>query len=198
MRECVVVRKLLILRDPDPSAWCVYAMAACLKGCLQHCSGCLYGYLSQLYAPRKVNTPLSAAESRKAASSSDVVFDWGETTHLCVCWSPASAARMHALQCVATTQLGRRGAGDERAMRCLDKGARIKSRRYCLLSRKLLATGRYCKPSIFVTFDSAISFLNARFLLFLKPSKLCAFILIFSNPRPYSFVKLVTLWQTYL
>lgn len=58
-------------------------MAACLKGCLQHCSGCLYGYLSQLYAPRKVNTPLSAAESGKGASSPpDAFFEWGETTQL--------------------------------------------------------------------------------------------------------------------
>lgn len=99
VRECVVVVRYFSLCETDSSAWCVrvYAMAACLKGCLQHCSGCLYGYLSQLYAPRKVNTPLSSAESRKA-SSSDVVFDWGETMHLCVCcWIAGSGARAHAL-----------------------------------------------------------------------------------------------------
>ncbi|KAM7301959.1 hypothetical protein ISCGN_017476 [Ixodes scapularis] len=52
----------------------VVVMAACLKGCLEHCSGCMYGYLSQLYAPRKVNAPLATSETRKSGPSD--FFDW--------------------------------------------------------------------------------------------------------------------------
>ncbi|CAN8021092.1 unnamed protein product, partial [Ixodes persulcatus] len=67
----------------------VVVMAACLKGCLEHCSGCMYGYLSQLYAPRKVNAPLATSETRKSGPSD--FFDWGKSRRLL---EPASLASL--------------------------------------------------------------------------------------------------------